>query len=315
MRSIAGWFLAAASAAGLVYVSLAIARVRALRGQRDRAPNDLPPITVIKPLLGDEPGLYENLRSFCDQEYPEFQVVFTAADCGDAALPCAHRLKAEFANQSIDVICGSAKPAANPKIGNVWGAFDRVEHDLIVIADSDIHVGRDYLAAIAAGFTDERTGCVTCIYGARPNASLVSKLGAMHVNDNFAPSVLVARMLEPLTYCFGATMAVRRDVLERAGGFAALADHLGDDYVLGRLVAHAGYRVKLSSYVVRTSVNDASPAESLAPRTALGANNLCGAACRLCRFRRHVRAAGRGIAGADGALAVRRTGFGAGHAP
>lgn len=259
MRSILTVVLGAASVAGIAYTALAIARVRAFGRSPKQPARDLPPITVLKPLHGDEPDLYENLRSFCDQEYPDFQIVFTAADCNDEAIAHAHGLKGEFSNRAIDVVCGNAVPAANPKIGNLWGAFDRARHDIIVIADSDIRVGRDYLATLAADFDNESIGCVTCLYGGRPNLSLVSKLGAMHVNDEFAPSVLVAQMLEPLTYCFGATMAVRREALERAGGLAALADHLGDDYVLGQRVSAAGYRIRLSRYVVRTGINDATP--------------------------------------------------------
>jgi ceramide glucosyltransferase len=128
------------------------------------------------------------------------------------------------------------------------------KHSLIVVADSDIRVGRHYLQAVAQSFADPRCGAATCIYGGIPDKTLASQLGAMFVNDQFSPSVLVAQTLEPLTYCFGATMAVRREVLEAVGGFEALASHLGDDYMLGKLVSDAGYRVALCPYVVHTTV-------------------------------------------------------------
>jgi ceramide glucosyltransferase len=133
---------------------------------------------------------------------------------------------------------------------------ERARHSIFTIADSDMRAGSDYLRAIAAPFADDAVGAVTCVYGGTPNASVVSQLGAMHVNEQFSPSVLVATALEPLTYCFGATMAVRRDVLENAGGFAALGEQLGDDYALGRLVVNSGRRVELSRYIVHTTIAD-----------------------------------------------------------
>ena len=255
--SLARGLLLAATACGLAYTALAVSRVRAYRKRaHDLPPQISPPITVFKPLHGDEPALYENLRSFCDQEYPEFQIVFCAADCSDPALRTALRLQREFPDREIDVVCGEARDEPNPKIANVLAAYHRAGHDLIVVADSDIRVPREYLQSIAAAFENEGTGAVTCLYGSDPGTDLVSKWGAMYVNDAFAPSVLVAGMLEPLRYCFGATMAVRRSVLERIGGFAALAGRIGDDFELGQAVSRAGYSVRLASCLVHTAITE-----------------------------------------------------------
>lgn len=255
-RKIAGRVLLAAAAAGLGYTALAIAGVRKFRGLTPEVPADTPPITIFKPLHGDEPDLEENLRSFCDQRYPEFQVIFSAADEHDPALDVARRVAAQFTNRDVRIVAGTARSAPNPKMANVLGAYPVALHDILVVADSDIRVDPEYLRAIAAGFADSRTGAVTCLYGAIPNASIASTLGAMRINDAFAPSVLVAQVLEPLQYCFGATMAVRRSVLEEAGGFEAFARHLGDDYLLGNAVTRKGYRVALSPYVVRTVISE-----------------------------------------------------------
>jgi ceramide glucosyltransferase len=134
--------------------------------------------------------------------------------------------------------------------------IERARHPVLAIADSDIRVDRTYLQAVASCFEDPHVGAATCIYGGVPNGTFAARLGAMHVNDAFAPSVMVAQAIEPLTYCFGATMAVRRDVLDRIGGLEALADHLADDYLLGKYVAQAGYRVALVPYAVQTFVSD-----------------------------------------------------------
>ena len=255
--SFARGLLLTATACGVAYTALAVSRVRAYRRRAPDPPAQVsPPITVFKPLHGDEPFLYENLRSFCDQVYPEFEIIFCAADCSDPALRTALRLQREFPDRRIDVVCGQARDEPNPKIANVLAAYHRARHDLIIVADSDIRVPREYLQSIAGAFEDEGTGAVTCLYGSDPGTALVSKLGAMYVNDGFAPSVLVAGMLEPLRYCFGATMAVRRGVLEGIGGLGALAGRIGDDYELGKAVSRAGYSVRLSSCLVHTAITE-----------------------------------------------------------
>lgn len=251
--------LCAGAIVSLAYTALAIVRVRKFRElPGPEASQDLPAISVFKPLHGEEPELYENLRSFCDQAYPApYQILFGAADPQDPALAVARHLQREFPGVDITVITGSKAVARNPKIGNLLGMWEHVKHGVLVIADSDIRAGRDYLRAVAAGFDDPETGAVTCLYGGVPSdATVASALGAMFVNDQFAPSALVAQAMEPLTYCFGATMAVRRDVLDAIGGLAALGDNLGDDYMLGNLVSRAGKRVVLSPYIVQTSVNE-----------------------------------------------------------
>ena len=246
------------SLAGIAYTAAAIARVRAFRRRPVPDSREQPPITILKPLHGSEPHLYENLRSLCSQTYPRFQVIFCAARSDDPALEIAARLQREFPACDIEIAGGHAKPAPNPKIGNLLGGIDRAKYGIIAIADSDISAGPGYLHALAAGFEDERTGAVTCLYGGLAQGTVASQLGAMHVNEVFAPSALVAQALEPLSYCFGATMAVRREVLEAGGGLQSLAEHLGDDYVLGQIVTHAGYRVELSPFAVRTDVTDAT---------------------------------------------------------
>ena len=256
LRAVAQVAALAGCAAGIAYTALAIARVRAFRKRTVAASTSRPPISILKPLHGNEPQLYENLRSFCAQEYPEFQVVFTAAKVDDPALGVARRLAQELPECDITIVAGKAQQTPNPKIGNLLGAMDSVKHNLIVIADSDMRAGRGYLRALAAAFADGRNGAVTCIYGGTAGKGIASQLGAQFVNDSFAPSVMVATALEPLTYCFGATMGVRRDLLERIGGLVALSQHLGDDYRLGQLVTRAGYRVALAQFVVHTHVSD-----------------------------------------------------------
>lgn len=247
----------AGALAGIAYTALAIARVRAFRkNASEHGAHSSTPVTVLKPLYGEEPDLFENLCSFCEQHYGAFQIVFGAADAADPAIAIARAVAARYPSADIEIVTENARPAGNPKIGNLLGMIDRARYALLIIADSDIRVGPEYLHAVAGCFDDPQVGAATCIYGGIARGSFASRLGAMHVNDEFAPSVMVAGVVEPLTYCFGATMAVRREVLERAGGLQALADHLADDYVLGKRVSDAGYRVALVPYAVQTTVSD-----------------------------------------------------------
>lgn len=247
----------AGTLAGLAYTAFAITRVRAFRRRASRFDGgDGPPVTVLKPLHGTESGLFENLSSFCDQDYTAYQIIFTAAMPNDPALEVARAVAQRFPDRDIEIVAGESESAGNPKIRNVLGGIHRARHSLIVIADSDIHVDRTYLQAVASCFRDPAVGAATCIYGGVPTNSLAARLGAMQVNDHFAPSVMVAGALEPLTYCFGATMAVRRSILRQFGGLERLASHLADDYLLGKLVTQCGYRVALVPQPVRTTVTD-----------------------------------------------------------
>lgn len=266
MRADARTVIAAAALtctlAGGIYAALALSAMIRFRGRiSERTTAAHIPITVFKPLCGPEPGLYENLGSFCAQDYACYQVIFAAADAADPALDVARAVARDFPDCDIAIVAGHSATARNPKIANILAMQPLAKHPLFVVADSDIAVGRKYLAAVAGAFAGERIGAATCVYGAIPRAGLASVLGALFVNDAFAPSVLVAQALEGLRYCFGATMAVGRGVLASIGGFETIADALGDDYALGNAVHRAGYHIALIPYVVRTDATEADARE------------------------------------------------------
>lgn len=248
--------------AGACYLAIANIAVSAFaRRPLELASEFLPSFTIFKPIAGPEPELYENLRSFCDQEYQAFyEVIFCLHRRDDPALATVERLAAEFPSLTRIAI-GQNAAMANPKIANLAKPGAEPRGDIVAIADSDIRVGRDYLRALAASFASEGVGAATCLYSGTPNAGIVSRLGALQIEDGFIPSVLVALALGPLRFCLGATMAVRRSVLEAIGGLTALGGGIADDHVLGELVASRGKEVELSRYVVTTAV----------PETNLGA--------------------------------------------
>ena len=254
--------LLAVSLASIAYLVLACAALAAFALHR-REDEGLPlQFTVVKPVAGDEPDLYPNLASFCEQEYSgAFSIVFCVHDETDAAMPALERLIERYPRCNISIAPGNDDAMTNPKIANIAKPGVNLQGDAVIVADSDIRVDPQYLRAVSAGFTDERIGAVTCLYSGIPNRSIVSRLGALGINDGFAPSVLVATALGPLRFFLGATMALRRSLLERIGGFAAVGNDLADDHRLGELVAKTGSRIALSRYVVATTV----------PETRLGA--------------------------------------------
>jgi len=210
-----------------------------------------PPVTVLKPLCGDEPGLYEHLRSFCRQNYPAYQIVFGTLDPEDPALAVVARLVAEFPALAIEVIANPKRHGHNNKSSNLLNMMARARHGYLVIADSDITVGADYLAAVTAPLADERVGLVTCLSYDFPTRGLWSRLGAMYNNEWYFPSVMAAWLFGHQDYSSGQTLCLRRATLDAIGGLRAVADHLADDYQLGQLVRAQGLRIVLSGYEIQ----------------------------------------------------------------
>lgn len=211
----------------------------------------LPPVTILKPLCGADPGLYHNLRSFCQQDYPEIQIIFGVRDLADPALLVVERLVVEFPSIAIDVEVNQQQHGSNRKVSNLINMLARARHDVLVMADSDTAVKPDYLATVTAPLMDRDVGLVTCIYRDMPTRRIWSRLGAMYINEWYMPSVLVAWLFGHRAYASGQTLCLRRDTLVLIGGLAATANHLADDYQLGELVRGCGLRIVLSPYVLK----------------------------------------------------------------
>ena len=218
----------------------------------------LPPVSVLKPLCGPEPGLYENLRSFCAQEFHEYQVVFGVLDRDDPALEVVERLRAEFPSLSIDVVVNPQQHGSNCKISNLINMIAKAKHDILVMADSDASVGPDYLRIVTEPLRDRSVGLVTCLYRAVPTRSLFSHLGAMYINEWYMPSVLLAWLFGYKNYVSGQTLCMRRDTVQAIGGLEAIANHLADDHELGERVNSLGLRIVLSSYVPSAECHEPS---------------------------------------------------------
>ena len=240
----------------LFYVAFAIMRVLAFSRRAWPAQAPTPPVTVLKPVCGMEEGLYENLRSFCEQDYPEYQVIFGVSDPDDPALAVIEKLIQALPEKDLSVVINERLIGVNRKVSNLANIYEKAKHNVLAIADSDMHVGPDYLRTVVAPFNDPQVGVVTCLYSGTARHGLASALGAAFINEWFLPSVLVALSFQPIRFCFGSTMVVRREVLEGIGGLDRLAPLLADDYMLGKLISDAGFKVHLSPYVVENTVHE-----------------------------------------------------------
>jgi ceramide glucosyltransferase len=217
-----------------------------------------PAVSVLKPLHGAEPGLYENLRSFADQDYPEFQLVLGVRDHADSAVPIAEALIRNHPGRAIELVIDPRVGGSNLKVANLENMMAAARHDIIVLADSDMRVRRNYLATVTAPLADRTTGLVTCLYAGAPTGGLWSRLSALHINFAFLPGALVGEAINVGGGCFGATIALRREVLMRIGGFARLRNELADDHRMGSAVRALGLKAVLSRYIVENWIGEPS---------------------------------------------------------
>lgn len=246
------------TALAMVYSIVALFAVHRPIGEVTVSSGDKLPISVLKPLYGAEPETYTCLRSFCDQSYPLFQIVFGVAEANDPVVSVVEQLQREFPTIDIQRAVDRRQHGSNRKVSNLINMMPLVRHDNLVIADSDVWVPKDYLANLIAPLTHNDVGVVTCTYRGRPRRGRWSVLGTMFINGWFLPSVRVAASAGSRSFAFGATIGIRREVLSSIGGFKAIKDHLADDYRLGELTRGAGLRTVLSPMVVDTVVTETS---------------------------------------------------------
>jgi ceramide glucosyltransferase len=243
--------VAAALVAGsLVFCAMVVVAARrylAVRPPELKAPQA---VSILKPLSGADRGLEDNLRSYFDQDYPEFEILFAVRQAGDAAVPVVEKLMREFPSVPARLIFTGEPPYPNAKVFALDSMLAKARHDLIVMGDSDTRVTPSMLATLAVEFQDPRLGLATCPYRAVPGPTLWSALEAVGMNTEFWGGVLVARMLEGMKFGVGPAMAARREALAAMGGFDRVKDYLAEDFVMGKFIAEAGYNTILSAYVI-----------------------------------------------------------------
>lgn len=241
-----------AAAAGCVYLVLAMVLVgRFARRRATSALASAPGVTILKPLHGADPSLFDNLASFCVQDYPgQIQIICGVADPNDPAVAVVKRLREAYPGCALDLVVDATVHGSNRKVSNLINTERRARHDIIVLADSDMRVNPDYLVRVVAALQEPGITGVTCLYYETAARCLGSQLSALGVNAHFLPSVLVGLGFGRAQPCFGSTITLRRTTLDAIGGFACVADCLADDYALGRALCTAGGRIAIPPFAI-----------------------------------------------------------------
>ena len=212
---------------------------------------NLPAVTILKPVHGREPKLEETLESFFRQDYPNFEIVFGARDLTNEALLVVEKLRAKYPEVPARVVISGEPSWPNAKVFSLAKMIASSENSFFVISDSDVLAGPDFLRSVVPPLLDQNVGLVTCLYEGIPTPDFWSQLEALGMSVEMPAGVMVASMVEGgMKFALGAAMAVRRDAIAAIGGIRETADVYSDDFVLGSRIAEAGYSVALSSYKV-----------------------------------------------------------------
>jgi ceramide glucosyltransferase len=238
----------------LLLVLIATARFKkradAARHSVLNAAADLPPVTILKPVHGMEERLEENLESFFQQDYPDFEIIVGARSADDPAVALAEKLRLRYPQVKGRVVISGPPAWPNAKVFTLDKMIPLSRNDFFVISDSDVRVERDFLRNVIPPLLDQELGLVTCLYRGDPAADFWSLLEALGMSVEMPSGVVVADMLEGIRFALGPAVAFRRDALEAIGGIAATADYYSDDYVLGNKIWAAGYKVIFSHHFI-----------------------------------------------------------------
>ena len=237
--------------AGVYYVLALIGAMARLRA-RPRAARTLPPVSILKPFHGHDPGFFEAIRSHAAQDYPEFEILFGALEPDALSRADIERVAAEFPRRHIRLV-QTTRRAPNGKAAVLVELARQARYPVLLVNDSDIFVPQGYLREVVAPLDDPRVGLATCLYRARAQ-SAASRWEAIGLATEFIPSVLVARLIGVAGFALGSTMVFRAEQIRAIGGFEAVEDYVADDYQLGARIAALGFRVALADTVVETDL-------------------------------------------------------------
>ena len=250
--SIVVWLVAAAGCGYLIAAWILVGRFAGgAASAATVASASAPGVTILKPLHGDEPALFDNLASFCVQDYAgPVQIIFGVKDANDPALATVERLRMRFPGAALDLVVNAAVHGPNGKVSNLINMMPQARHDIVVLADSDIRVERSWLRRVMAALQAPGVAGVTRLYYEPTDGGLITKLSALGVNAHFLPNVIVGLASGRARPCFGSTIAFRGASLDAIGGFAAMADCLADDYALGEALRATGGVVAVPPFAV-----------------------------------------------------------------
>ncbi|WP_395333053.1 bacteriohopanetetrol glucosamine biosynthesis glycosyltransferase HpnI [Novosphingobium sp. BL-8H] len=258
VTSAVGWALLLLAAIGVLYLAAAtVALNRFLHGKADAYPGN-EGVTILKPLHGWEPRLIDNLESFIAQDHAgPIQLLCGVQRSDDPAITAVRTLQARHPTLRIDLVIGAARHGANGKISNLVNMMTEAAHDTLILSDSDMAVGRNYLSGVLAPLGQPGTGAVTCLYRGRGDAGFWSRLAATGSSYQFLPNLAFAKAHGMAAPCMGSTIALRRETLDAIGGFGRFADVLADDHAIGQAVERLGLSVAMPPILLTHAFTDA----------------------------------------------------------
>jgi ceramide glucosyltransferase len=248
----------------LVYYILSLYNIigyfRSIRRLPPRNDAFAPPVSILKPVRGLDLEAYENFASYCRLHYPIYEIIFAVSDPGDPVVPVIEKLQRDFPERRIRLATSVEPLGQNNKVSNLYRLVREAEYELLVMSDSDVRVGTDYLRELVAPFADASVGAVTCFYRCAGGGTLAAHLAMLGMCSDSLPSALIARRLEGgMQFAFGWTMATTKERLAEIGGWESMADHHSDDFELGNRIARHGHRVE----IMREAVSVVFPKETL----------------------------------------------------
>jgi len=248
-------FLTLAASPFIYYLLVLFSTWRFFWGAEERLRTDssfTPPVSNLKPLRGLDPEAYENLASYCRQDYPEYELIFCVGDESDPSVPVLEKLKRDFPERQIRILFGSGRNAINDKVAKLVRMVTEAHYEVLVINDSDVRVEPNYLRTVVAPLRNEKVRGVTCLYVSIEDKTFTQSLQSVGMICDFFPGILVARQLDGIKFAFGQTIVTTRSVLKAFGGYEALENRPADDLLVGRYIAQQGYKVELLPYTVTT---------------------------------------------------------------
>lgn len=236
-----------------IYTTMAIVAARRFSHRRSRLVlgTFTPAVSLLKPVHGAEFGLEKHLATFFEQEYPEYEIIFCARQIDDPGLAAARRVAARYPHVPVQFLASGEPTMPNAKLLSLEIMAERALYSILIISDSDVRVGKNYVRDVVAPFQEMGVGAVTCLYrGYAAQGGIWSRIEAAAMSIEMSAGVLVAEMLEGMKFALGPTMAIRRECLDEIGGFLPMGEYCSDDFLLGNRVAALGRQVVLSHHVI-----------------------------------------------------------------
>src|ERR1700676_2614538 len=262
------WFLGVAAIPFIYYLIVIYSSWRYFHAAKHSAASPVftPPVSILKPMRGLDPGAYENFASFCRQDYPQYEIVLCVDPDDQTVLPLVERLRRNFPERTIRVLYGSGRIATNDKVAKLARLVSEAHYEFVVISDSDVRVRPDYLRQVIAPLARPNVGAVTCFYVSVEDQTFTDRLQNVGMMSDFYPGILVAWQLDGIKFALGPTIATTRPRLAAFGGYGAIENRPADDLLVGRLIAEQDYEVVLLPYTIQTVADYGSFRELLHKR-------------------------------------------------